>query len=496
MSPISNDSPALKPRSHAKLRVASSTVLFTLVFAIAFLPAPATAQTTDSAGYVAATGDGIADDTAAIQAAVDAKTGGLRFRRGTYRLTETVVIDLERVGFTSISGDGVTTFVMEGSGPAFRFVGTHAGTAAPKTVKPNVWINQRTPCVDAIEIVGKSKNADGIEATGTMQLTLTRLTIRDTRHAIHLVGRNRNVTLSECHLYHNSGVGVFLDRLNLHQINIANCHISYNAGGGVVARESEIRNLQIGTCDIEGNMPQSDSNAVNQRAPLPNVLAPATANIDLDATNSSLGEVAIVGCTIQHAHDTPGSANIRINGQSTPRAFTDETRHGNITISDNVMSDTCVNVDLKNVRGATFSGNTIWKGYDHNVVLRNCSNVAMTGNVFDRNPRYHYGDGSTAKLGVLIEGCADCTLTGNHHSGVVLAEAALVIRDSTRINMMGCTILDYGVCGLLLDGVTRSQISGCLIRDDRQADDVKRGFAIIQRRLSETRVQNNSLGSR
>src|SRR5690606_9314080 len=129
-------------------------------------------------------------------------------------------------------------------------------------------------------------------------------------HAVHLVKRNRNVTLSECHLYNNRGIGVFLDRLNLHQINIANCHISYNSGGGVVSRQSEIRNLQIGTCDIEGNMGGADSEP--------------TANVLLDATGSSLGEVAIVGCTIQHAHESPNSANIRVNLDSTRRNFTDE----------------------------------------------------------------------------------------------------------------------------------------------------------------------------
>ncbi len=57
----------------------------------------------------------------------------------------------------------------------------------------------------------------------------------------------------------------------------------------------------------------------------------------LDSAGGSAAEVAIVGCTIQHAHDAPHSANIRIDCRSTKRPFTDELRHGNITIVDHTL---------------------------------------------------------------------------------------------------------------------------------------------------------------
>ena len=127
-----------------------------------------------TSGAHGAKGDGDADDTAAVQRAVDAGPGVVRFGKGTYRLTKPVVIDLDKVGFTALAGDGVARVVMAGAGPAFQFVGTHAGTADPKTVKPNVWEQQRTPTVDGLEIVGDHAEACGIEAAGTMQLTVTR----------------------------------------------------------------------------------------------------------------------------------------------------------------------------------------------------------------------------------------------------------------------------------------------------------------------------------
>ncbi len=433
-----------------------------------------------------AVGDGKADDTAAIQQAVDAGVGHIRFGPGTYRVTKPIVIDLDKVGYTSLSGNGVAQIVMAGAGPAFRFVGTHEGTASPSTVKPAVWLRQRTPSVDGIEIVGSHPLASGIEATGTMQLTLSRVVVRQALHGIHLVKRNRNVIISECHLYDNRGIGVFLDKVNLHQINIANCHISYNDGGGVVVRQSQLRNLHIGTCDIEANMGGPESEP--------------TANVLLDSAGGSVAEVAIVGCTIQHAHDAPDSANIRILGRSTKRPHTDELRMGNITIADNVLSDVQVNIEIRNSRAVTITGNTMWQGYAGNLLVEGCANIVVANNVFDRNPRYHYGAGANAKLAVVFTDSSDSTITGNHIYGATDVPAAMVLRRCRRMNVTGCTILDFGRCGLLLDDVSHCRVSDCLIRDDRpEADGVSlqlsggRGNMIVDNLLSgEPKIDGNT----
>src|SRR5688572_12493539 len=51
-------------------------------------------QTLKDFGVVA---DGKADDTLAIQRAVDAGIGSLRFEKGIYRITKPIEIDLEKV---------------------------------------------------------------------------------------------------------------------------------------------------------------------------------------------------------------------------------------------------------------------------------------------------------------------------------------------------------------------------------------------------------------
>ena len=392
-----------------------------------------------------ATGDGKTDDTTAIQRTVDSGSGEIRFPRGNYRITKTIVIDLDRKGPVSVVADGTATLLMAGPGPALKFIGTHGGTANPETVQENVWLRQRTPMVIGLEIVGAHPEAIGIQAEGTMQATFTRVVIRRALHGMHFTKRNRNIVVSDCHIYHNRGVGVFLDQLNLHQINLTNCHISYNERGGIVVRDSEIRNLQIAACDIDANMRDG---------------GPATANILIDATRGTVREGAIVGCTIQHSHLTEHSANIRFIGRSAKQPQ----KAGNFVIAENVLSDVAVNIHLKHTRGVTITGNTLWKAFAHDMLIEGSSKIVVGPNLLDRNPDYRPGESPN---GVLFRDCTDCTLSGLQISGTLGARAGLILRRCRRFNITGCTILDCDNCGLLLDDVQNVRVSDCLISDTR-----------------------------
>jgi len=401
-----------------------------------------------------AVGDGKADDTKAFQRAVDSGRGDIHIPRGVYRLTKTVVVDLDHIGPVSIIGSGTAKIIMTGPGPALKLVGTHSGTASPSTVEENVWQSQRMPTVTGLEIVGACPQACGVEAGGTMEAVFSRLLIRKALHGIHLKGRNRNVIISDCHIYENRGIGIYLDHVNLHQINVGNSHISYNAGGGIVQRGGDVRNLQIGNCDVEANMSEK---------------MPATANVLIDATGGSIGEIAITGCTIQHTHNAPESANIRIIGQGRPRPSyaKGELRGGNITITGNVLSDVQINVHLHKVRGVTIVGNTLWKGYAHDLLIEGSSSVVIGPNVFDRNPRYHYGDGATANRGLVFRNCDNVILTGLQINDVWRKEGGLVLERCQHFNISGCAILNCDNCGILMDDVQDTIVSSCVVRDTR-----------------------------
>ena len=410
-------------------------------------PWPAPAEALKTVRDFGAAGDGKADDTAAIQRAVDSGAGDVRLARGVYRVTRPIVVELDRVGPVALAGGGTARIVMAGAGPALKFVGTHEGTADPPSVKPNVWERQRTPMVDGLEIVGEHEQACGIEATGTMQLTVTRTVIRKALHAIHLTRRNRNVLIADCHLYENRGAGVFYDHVSLHQSNITGCHISYNGAGGIVCRGGDVRNIQVAGCDIEANMDPK---------------GPPTANVLIDCSGEGAGiaEVAVTGCTIQHSN-VPGAANIRYLG-----ADAKDRRWGHFTITGNVLSDVRWNIDLVKARGVTIVGNTFWMGFDGDLRAEDCSNVVVGANAFDRNPNYNYGRSMEAKGGVLLQRCQDCSLTGLHLNGVHGNPAGLILRECRRTLVANCTILDCENAGALLEGVSDSRLTGCLIRND------------------------------
>ncbi len=246
-----------------------------------------------------------------------------------------------------------------------------------------------------------------------------------------------------------------------------------------MVRDTELRNLQIGSCDIEGNIGGPDSRP--------------SANIEIDSTGINGGEVAIVGCTIQHSHLAPGSTNILIESKSLKTSFTDEQKDGNITITGNVLSDAQTNMNIRNTRGLTITGNTLWQGYTYNMVVRACENFIVSNNVFDKNPRYGYGDGNEAKLAVLFEDCNGAVISGNHQRGVGDIPAAFVIRNSRQINMTGCNILDFGKVGLLLENVSDSRVSDCMIRENRKEEKTN-AVALRLKGGKGNMVVNNLLG--
>ncbi|HEC02781.1 MAG TPA: hypothetical protein ENI81_04500, partial [Phycisphaerales bacterium] len=421
-------------------------VAVTLLFALALQGQTNRGTPAVSVRDFGAVGDGKSDDSGAFQRAIDSGCGDILVPRGRYRFDKTVVAELDRVGPLSIAGAGTATIIMAVPGPALKLVGTHGGTASPTTVKDNVRLNQRMPIISGLEIVGAAPEACGIEATGTMKATFSKLLIRKALHGIHLTKRNRNVIISDCHIYENRGIGVYLDHVDLHQINVGNSHISYNDGGGVVQRGGAVRNLQIGNCDIESNMGQE---------------APPTGNVLIDATGGSIGEIAVTGCTIQHNHGAPDSANIRIIGESQPRPSyaQGELRGGNVTITGNILSDVQTNIHLHKVRGVTVVGNTLWKGYTNDILVEGSSSIVVGQNVLERNPRYHYGDGATAKRGVIFRDCDNVNLTGLHIASVQGQEAGLLLERCRRFNISGCTILDCDNCGILMDDVEDTVIS-------------------------------------
>lgn len=417
------------------------------------------------AGDFGAAGDGQTDDTEALQHAIDEGVGELVLPRGDYRITRPLMVNLAAVGRTGIRGEsGTSRILMQGSGPAVFFKGTHITTAAPSGFRDTEWTHERMPVISQVEIVGQHDEADGIRVEGVMQPTITGVLLRTLRHGIHIVGRARNVLISHCHIYHNRGVGIFLDGVNLHQTIISDSHISYCRLGGIRVERSEIRNIQITGNDIEYN-----NNGGHQ---IPGADGIPTAEIWLDASEGSIREGTVCSNTIQATY-SPNGANIRIIGQpQEPNA-----KAGMLAITGNLIGSQWNNIHVTAAQGITISGNSVYSGHNRNLLLEDCTQMVVSDNCFGHNA--DYGAERELCTGVTLRNCRDSIFSGNilqdclsgrhlyPEAPELQREALLELYGCRNMILSQCQILDSAPYGVRLADCTDITLNAFVVADRR-----------------------------
>ncbi|VTS00201.1 right-handed parallel beta-helix repeat-containing protein [Tuwongella immobilis] len=418
-----------------------------------------------------AKGDGLADDTAAFQHAIERGDGLVQIPRGNYRITRPILIPLKQFGRLAIVGESAATLHHHAAGPCFHLIGTHGGSALPKSVLEPVWQSERMPLLRDFEILGHHAQADGIRLEGVMQPTLHGVLIRKCRHGIHLVQRNRNVLITACHIYDNSGIGIFLDRLNLHQINITGNHISYCKRGGISISQSEIRNIQIVGNDIEYNHDFD---------------APESTDIRFDASQGTIREGTIVGNTIQ-AQGSKGGANIRLIGvgASDPNAV------GLLAITGNLIGSQTTAIEMTASRGVTISGNCIYSGYESAIDAKQCEHLVISGNTIDHNPEYK--GNSTDRLRFVD--CRNVSISGTivQHTlpPTIAVDASLQFIRCKQLQIQGLQVLNARVRGIQLIECERVGISQSTIQ--RKPDDPEFVTAIDVQKCQQIMLTHNFL---
>jgi hypothetical protein len=333
------------------------------------------------------------------------------------------------------------------------------------------------PLIDALEIIGSHPNADGIELKNTLMPTLRTILIRNVRNGIHLTSRNRNVLIDGCHIYNNSGIGIFLDNVNIHQFIISDSHISYCKKGGITVINSEIRNFQITGNDIEYNC---------------DPLGGSAADILVDCSKGgSVREGTISGNTIQ-AIPSPDGANIRFLGLAS-----NPDKIGLWSIVGNHISNQELNIHLENTRGISITGNTFIRGYNRHLLINNSSNLIINGNVFDHNNDYFpsvpfaYG-GILLNKGenvIISDNIIDGSGNGGEDNG-----GAMVIKDSREVSIMACHIKNPIFNGIKFESSTNSQIILCVISEGVKNNGMLRGI-FLKGFCNGTLVKDNSISS-
>jgi len=411
-----------------------------------------------------AKGDGQTDDSEALQHCLQDGNGLVEFPRGNYLITRTLQVELAKSSRFAMQGTGGTAkLIMAGPGPALSLVATHGATADPNDFRPEEWLNERMPTVSELEIEGRHPEAHGILIDGVMQPTLAGVLIRNVVTGVRITRRARNVLISHCHIYHNTGIGIHLDGLNLHQTNIIGCHISYNRLGGIRIENSEIRNLQITGNDIEYN---------NNRAfKVPDADDIATAEIYVDVRTGSVREGTIASNTIQATYSKNG-ANIRFIGSDDGQNH----RAGMWCITGNLIGSQETNIHLTSVRGMSITGNFIYSGHNRNLLVEDSKHISLGSNCFEHNPDYNLNELCT---GVTFKNCEDCTITGmilqdcqaGKHTVPNTVEVSrlglLELFNCRRFNITGSQVFDAAPYGMYLDSCSDTVISGCTVLDNR-----------------------------
>lgn len=427
-----------------------------------------------------AKGDGVSDDTAALQHTLDSGDGVLRLNKGTYRITQPLVLDLTKTGFGAVRGEGGTSrILMAGPGPAIRVIGDHQGTASPASVQAHTWDQERFPTIAGIEIVGEHPEAVGIELRKTMKCVVSQVLVRRCRIAVHLVERNRDFLLADSHLYDNHEIGLFFDRCNLHQIIVHGCHISWNKVAGIKSLGGDVHNLQIVGNDIEYN------NATAGGSGAPSADHPGGSEIWFDATDGVISEVTISGNTIQ-ATVQSGGANIRIVGAEVKRpqpadaakSVKADTAHL-INITGNVLGSQWRAVELRNTSRITVTGNTIYDSVDLSVFAARSSGLVVSGNTFG----WRGNDAEPVKDGLRFEDCDNVLLSGlatqRFCAGSFVRGAAVTFVRCSDCGISDCQILDPLHRGLELEDCVRCRVANNTIVDRRAGKSMRQAIRVL-----------------
>ena len=418
--------------------------------------------------HFGAKGDGKADDTEALQHAVNQIDGVLELPRGDYRIRQPIIVALPRTGFVGIRGDhGTARLLMEGPGPALRIIGDHQGTATPKHVQEHTWERERFPVISGFEIHGRHPGAVGIELFRTMQATVREVLIRNCRHGLHLTKRNRNLLVSQCHIYDNHDTGIFFDHCNLHQVIIIGNHISYCKRAGIRQLEGDVHNIQITGNDIEYNSGAEGTSG----------------EIVLEASKGIISEFTIASNTLQATAEASG-ANILVDGQ---QSDTPATGARLLNITGNVLGSRDRGVWMKRAIRVSITGNTIYGATRENLLLQGCQNTAIGSNVIGTRPSM-YNSAQKYHDGVRLEDCRDCVFTGNTLHGML--DDTIVLKDSADCAVSGNQITNPHKRGIVLENTTRCRVSdNSVVERDNDA----RMQSAIEASGKSNLIQNNAV---
>lgn len=172
-------------------------------------------------------GDGVRDDTAALQFIIDSNTSVKLPESISIRLTQSLVIDISKL---QIFDGNNSTFYVDGDFPTFVLNGTMtSGSADPASLTDQIIKRESGFLLENCKIIGTDETlGTGIEISGCVNIQISKNYIVNLKKGIVIKNRNRDIIIADNNIYKIYDSGIEVDpTVNLHQMNIVGNMIQY-----------------------------------------------------------------------------------------------------------------------------------------------------------------------------------------------------------------------------------------------------------------------------
>ena len=317
--------------------------------------------------YPSLVGDGVADDTVALQAIVNSGKSVRLPSDLTIKISSTIVID---PSVCVLFDGGNSTIVISGDITAFKVLGTLTAsmTANPNTLPAKIVNGEGGFTFCNCKIQG-AENGTAIELNGAFKPTIRGCYLHHLKTGIEVKNQCRDIEIVGNQIYGCQLYGIHIDSsVNLHQININDNIISYAIYCIYFDKPKYIANVQIAGNDIEISS-----------YPVNNIGISRCIMVDCDTDDSSLQtsiyEMEITGNTIQ-GHSKSDAIIQFTGGVNKTRIISDVNITGNhISNSNDAL------IKLDSVSDISITGNTFKTCTNYAILLaEKCIIVAIVGN--------------------------------------------------------------------------------------------------------------------
>lgn len=239
------------------------------------------------AGYISAgVGDGVADDYEDLQAVLNFATGAISFDPAKkYFISQSLKVNASLAN--GLYGNR-TTFIVGGDFPAFTIKGGMSGGSANPLTNGALSRQEGGFHVDGIRAYSTDLvSGIGVALSNLFKPRITNCDFMYLKHGIQFSGLNRDVIITDNHIYACHDYGVYFDNTaDIHQLNVLGNIITY-CTRNIFLDNADIYNLQIVGNDIELGTYPTD------------VAAADKADIWITAMSSMVEDVSILGNTLE-----------------------------------------------------------------------------------------------------------------------------------------------------------------------------------------------------